>query len=253
MEAIFLHFDRGFDFFLSSVHGDKTIRLAPNRRASIKDIIESFGVPHTEVGKILVNGVEVDFSNIPRNSEIITICSISTPFDITRKTRLRPHPFDTIRFVADVNVGKLAKLLLMLGFDTEYSNGFSDDTVAEIAFRNKRVVLTRDTSLLKRKKVTFAKRIRQERPESQLKEVLEYFGLDKGPFEFLSRCTTCNKKLQPIKKQTIVHRLEPKTRKYYDTFKICPGCCRIFWQGSHYEDMKNRFANDFLKPQHSAT
>ncbi|MBW1867151.1 MAG: Mut7-C RNAse domain-containing protein, partial [Deltaproteobacteria bacterium] len=175
------------------------------------------------------------------------ICSISTPFDITRKTRLRPHPFDTIRFVADVNVGKLAKLLLTLGFDTEYSNGFSDDTVAEIAFRNKRVVLTRDTSLLKRKKVIFAKRIRQERPKSQLKEVLEYFGLDKGPFEFLSRCTTCNRKLQPIQKQTIVHRLEPKTRKYYDTFKICPGCCRIFWQGSHYEDMKNRFANDFLR------
>lgn len=249
MEAIFLHFDRGFDFFIPSVHSGKTIRLTQSRQASIKDIIESLGVPHTEVGKILVNGVEVGFSHIPRSSETLTICSISPPFDITRKTRLRPHSFDMIRFVADVNVGKLAKLLLRLGFDTEYSNAFSDEAVAEIASRNKRVVLTRDTSLLKRKKVIFAKRIRQERPESQLKEVLEYFGLDKGPFEFLSRCTTCNRKLQPIQKQTVIHRLKPKTRKYYDTFKICPGCSRIFWQGSHYDDMKNRFANDFLRIQ----
>ncbi|MBI9092051.1 MAG: hypothetical protein JEZ12_22790 [Desulfobacterium sp.] len=240
MNAPILLFDRHFLFFLAARgHMSRRFTMAP-RRAAIKDMIESLGVPHTEVGAIRVNHQEVDFSFVPTTTEQIVIKAIPTPFDITRKTLLRPQPFDQVKFVADVNVGRLARLLLSLGFDTVYSNGFKDSEVAKIATREQRIVLTRDTALLKRKCIVFARRIRGEDPYLQLKEVLGFFGLARGKFDFLSRCTTCNCRLQPIEKQTILHRLEPKTKRFYTRFSICPNCCRIFWKGSHHGAMKER-------------
>jgi len=199
------------------------------------------GVPHTEVGGLRCHGETIDFSFIPGHGGHISILSIKPPFDVTKKDVLRPDPFDKIRFVADVNVGKLAKFLLRIGYDTLYSNRFTDAEVADIAAQDKRIVLTRDTALLKRKKIVFGKRIRQSDPYLQFKEVLNYFGIDKGPFDFLSRCTFCNIILKPVEKHKILNRLEPKTKKYYNEFKICPSCNRIFWKGSHHEDMKKRF------------
>ncbi len=240
MDAPILFFDRHFLFFLAA-RGHMATRFAMEpRRASVKDMIESLGVPHTEVGAILVNQKEVAFSFIPGNSEKIVIQAISPPFDVTRKTRLRPRPFEHVRFVADVNVGRLARLLLALGFDTVYSNGFRDSEVATISTQEQRIVLTRDTGLLKRKNIIFARRIRGEDPYLQLKEVLDFFGLGRDEFDFLSRCTVCNCRLQPVEKQTILHRLEPKTKRFYTRFSICPGCCRIFWKGSHHGAMKER-------------
>ncbi len=241
MNAPILLFDRHFLFFLAARgHMARRFTMAP-RRAAIKDMIESLGVPHTEVGTILVNHQEAAFSLVPKNSENIVIKAIPPPFDITRKTILRPHPFDHVKFVADVNVGRLARLLLSLGFDTVYSNGFRDSEVATISTREQRIVLTRDTDLLKRKCIVFARRIRGEDPYLQLKEVLDFFGLARGEFDFLSRCTTCNRRLRPVDKQTILHRLEPKTKRFYTRFSICPSCCRIFWKGSHHRAMKERF------------
>jgi hypothetical protein len=240
MDAPTLFFDRHFLFFLTA-RGHMTTRftMAP-RRASVKDMIESLGVPHTEVGAILVNQKEVTFSFIPGNNERIVIQAIPPPFDVTRKTLLRPQPFDHVRFVADVNVGRLARLLLALGFDTVYSNRFRDSEVAAISTQEQRIVLTRDTALLKRKPIVFARRIRGEDPYLQLKEVLDFFGLGRDKFDFLSRCTACNRRLQPVEKQAILHRLEPNTKHFYTRFSICPGCCRIFWKGSHYGAMKEQ-------------
>ncbi|MCP4114557.1 MAG: hypothetical protein GY737_04000 [Desulfobacteraceae bacterium] len=240
MNAPILFFDRHFLFFLASRGHMSRIFTMEGRKASIKDMIESLGVPHTEVGAILVNHREVDFSFVPHSNEQIVVKAIPPPFDITQKTILRPHPLDQILFVADVNVGRLARLLLALGFDTVYSNGFRDIEVARIAAREQRVVLTRDTGLLKRKRIVFARRVREDDPYLQLKEVLDFFGLAGSEFDFLSRCTTCNRRLRPVEKQKILHRLEPKTKRYYTRFSICPGCCRIYWKGSHHGAMKER-------------
>ena len=262
MSFLELRFHRAFDFFLSGDRrGEKAIHL-PNRGASVKDIIESLGVPHTEVGQLLIRTgqerpggegdcfAEVGFDHVPRDQEQIFVHPPVTPVDITRPTRLRPHPFHSLKFVADVNVGALARLLLALGFDTRYSNTFSDGQVADIADREQRVVLTRDTGLLKRKKVTYARRVRENRPEAQLREVLTFFGQDRGPFSFFSRCLACNVLLVPVEKQAIVHRLKPLTRKYYQQFKRCPRCDGIFWRGSHFDQLVRKIA--FLFPDGGA-
>ncbi len=241
MEPITLLFDKEFVFFLPSIGPGMPILHPCTGTSTIKDIIESKGIPHTEIGKIVTGNAEKNFSHIPDPGETVIVSSVKPPLDVTKPTILRPDPYDTIKFVADVNVGKLARFMLRMGFNTKFSNSFTDDQVADIASNEKRVVLTRDTGLLKRKKICFSRRIRSSDPYLQLREVLTFFGLDKGPFDFLSRCSFCNKKLVPVDKKLILHRLEPKTKLYYTIFKICPSCSRIFWKGSHHDDMKKRF------------
>lgn len=256
MELIF-HPD--LDFFLAPDHGSGRINPVTHRGASVKDIIESFGVPHTEVGGIEVcNGpvpdsepisctphkccdiAEAAFDYIPGPGDRIRVRPPNPPVDVTRPTRLRPRALETLKFVADVNVGGLARLLRLLGLDTLYDNGFSDEAVARIAGQDGRVVLTRDTGLLKRRMVVYGRRVRSGKSEEQLKEVLEFFGMEKGPFEVFSRCPACNHRLAAVEKKEILHRLKPLTRRYYHQFYRCPGCGRIFWQGSHVKKMREK-------------
>jgi len=207
-----------------------------DRRASIKDIVESLGIPHTEIGAIRVEKRPMDFSFIPEPEQRIRIFEVDTPFDVTKPSKLRPEPFQAVRFVVDVNVGRLAALLRLAGFDTAYDNGMDDTKIADLADQEKRVVLTRDRALLKRCKVVFGRLIRAVRPDDQLIETLQFFGLA-GPFRLFSRCMACNGTLEPVEKSALIHRLEPKTKKYFHTFKNCPGCDRIYWRGSHYDAM----------------
>ena len=209
------------------------------RKTSIKHIIESMGVPHTEIGKIVAEDKEVDFNYIPVNSQKITVLPIIPPFDVTKPSVLRPEPLQKMRFVVDVNVGKLALLLRMLGLDAEYSPKYSDKDILHFSREQKRIVLSKDTGLLECKQIVFGRHVRSVYPDDQLIEIIKFFGIE-GPFKFFTRCLRCNKKLAPVNKKDVLHRLEPKTKKYFDMFKICPQCRRIYWQGSHHEKMKIR-------------
>jgi len=208
-------------------------------KTSIKNIIESLGVPHTEIGKIVAADKEVDFNYIPANSQNITVLPIIPPFDVTMPSVLRPKPLQKIRFIVDVNVGKLALLLRMLGLDAEYSPKFSDKDILSFCQKEKRIVLSKDIGLLECKQIIFGRHVRAIYPDDQLSEVLDLFGI-KGPFKFFSRCLRCNNNLSLVNKKDILHRLEPKTKKYFNRFKICPQCNQIYWRGSHYEKMKDR-------------
>jgi uncharacterized protein with PIN domain/sulfur carrier protein ThiS len=203
------------------------------RRTSIKDLIESFGVPHTEIDIILVNGQSVDFSYIVQDGDRISVYPVFERLDISPLLRLRPKPLRTPRFILDTNLGRLARYLRLLGLDCLYRNDYDDDTVATLASEQQRIVLTRDRALLQRKIITHGYFVRAVHPRQQVKEVLSRLDLYRlvNPF---SRCTRCNGILQAVDKQLIEHRLEPKTRKYFDTFLICDTCSQIYWQGSHH-------------------
>ena len=212
-----------------------------HRRASIKDIIEALGIPHTEIGALKVDGLETGFEHIPSPGEKITVLPVKTPVDVTRSTKLRPTEFPEPRFIVDVNAGKLAMLLRMLGRDTLWSNSYTDSEVAALATGEQRIVLSRDRGLLKRKEIVHGRLIRSMHPDDQLQEVIELYGLNRSCR--FSRCLRCNQVLNPVPKEKILHRLEPRTRKYFDHFEICPGCERIYWKGSHWEKMCNRIKN----------
>ncbi|MGB5339805.1 MAG: Mut7-C RNAse domain-containing protein [Gammaproteobacteria bacterium] len=234
MARVQLRFYEELNDFLAPALRKVEFEHSFERRAAVKDMIEAFGVPHTEVEIILVNGVSVDFSYIVQDGDRISVYPVFESLDISPLVRLRPEPLRIPAFILDTNLGRLARYLRLLGFDCLYRNDYDDATVADIASREQRTVLTRDRALLQRKLITHGYFVRALRPRFQVREVLARFDLYRliKPF---SRCSRCNGTLQDVDKQTIVQHLEPKTRKYYDTFRQCSGCGQIYWRGSHYE------------------
>lgn len=206
------------------------------RQASIKDIVESFGVPHTEIGCLTVDGRETPFFHSGSNDDRVEVYPLRPPVDVLSPTLLRPDTLTSIRFAVDVNVGRLAGLLRMAGIDTFYRNYISDPELVELAVREGRIVLTKDKNLLKRKDLVFGYLVRESCPEKQLAEVVHLFGLKKL-LQPLSRCLRCNGLLRPVDKEQILDRLEPLTRKYYHLFSQCSECKHIYWPGSHLDKM----------------
>jgi uncharacterized protein len=204
---------------------------------SIKHMIEALGVPHTEVRLILVNGQPVDFSYIVRDGDQISVYPDFQNIDISPAINLQPEPLDAIRFVADVHVGRLAAYLRMLGFDTLYPDDYRDEELARLSSAEQRILLTRDRGLLKRNLVTHGYYVRETQPDRQLAEIVKAFNLGAKIMPF-HRCTACNGVLEPIDKERIADRLMPNTREYYDEFRICRTCGKIYWKGSHYQRMQ---------------
>lgn len=206
-------------------------------RASIKDMIEAIGIPHTEIDLILINGDSVDFSYIVNDKDDISVYPVFESFDISDVQHLREKPLRNPKFVLDVHLGTLAKYLRMIGFDTKYENDYSDDEITKISLKDKRTILTRDKGILKRNNVTHGYWIRNEDPESQLKEVVNRLNLKRLIKEF-ERCLECNTKLEKINKESVIDKLPLKVKKRQSEFWYCRKCDKIYWQGTHFERMK---------------
>jgi len=204
---------------------------------SVKDLIESMGVPHTEVDMILVNGESVDFSYKVSSADLISVYPVFECLDISDVQHLRAQPLREIKFVADVHLGRLVKYLRLLGFDTVYDRELSDSEIVNTSVSQRRIILTRDKGLLKNRKVTHGYWIRATDPRIQIKEIVSKFDL-KDHLKPFSRCLRCNSLIVDVLKDEIAYKLLPKTRKYYNQFQICPDCRRIYWEGSHYDKMK---------------
>jgi hypothetical protein len=207
-------------------------------RVTIKHLVESLGVPHTEVDLIIVNGDPVSFNHIVQNEDRISVYPVFTSIDINPIGRLQPLPLRQTRFVLDTHLGQLARYLRMLGFDCLYQNNYEDDELAEISGKQQRILLSRDRGLLKRNLVTHGYCIKDIDPRLQTLEVIRRFDLREiiHPFQ---RCLKCNGRLISVDKEDIVDRLNDDTRRFYDEFQICESCNQIYWKGSHYEHMEH--------------
>jgi len=216
-----------------------------DRKASLKDVIESLGIPHPVIDKLTVNSAEVGFNYILRDKDIVEATPLTPPVNPFVPTILRPEALDRIAFAVDVNVGKLALHLRSLGFDTVYGSNTGDDKLAAIAYSQKRILLTRDATLLKRKIIMHGYLPRTQDSTRQLIEVVRLYDLSRK-IKPLSRCIPCNGLLVPVSKETILDRLEPLTRKYYESFHICQECKKIYWPGTHQKKIIS-FIRDILK------
>jgi hypothetical protein len=181
---------------------------------SVKNLIETIGVPHTEVDLILVNSESVGFEHLLFGNEQVSVYPVFETFDISPIIRLRPKPLRKIRFIVDVNLGKLAKKLRLLGFDTYYRNDLDDAEIVSISIAEKRIILTRDIGILKCGNVTHGTWIRNDDPKIQLYEVIERLQL-KSLFKPFSRCSQCNSTLKRIKKAELKNRIPGDTFSYY--------------------------------------
>ncbi len=198
---------------------------------SIKDMIEALGVPHTEIDLILANGISVDFSCRGRDGDSISVYPVFESLDISSLICVRPDPLREPRFILDTHLGKLATYLRMLGFDTLYQNDCSDERLAHVSSQERRILLTRDRGLLKRRIVTHGYCVREVIALRQVVEILRRFDLFTSVTPF-QRCLRCNRELAAIEKERIEHRLPPKVRQCYDEYRICRSCDRIYWKGS---------------------
>lgn len=207
----------------------------------IKDPIEALCVPHTEVELIVVDGESVGFDYPLQAGDRVAVYPMFESLDISPLLKLRDKPLRQPRFILDVNLGKLTKRMRLLGFDCLYRNDYRDAEVVRIAVQEGRIVLTRDRRLLHAKVITHGYWVRAVLAEKQIDEVLRRFDL-RGSIRPFVRCLTCNGLLKPVSKSEVIERLEPKTRLYYEVFHRCTDCQQIYWEGSHVDDMRQRFA-----------
>jgi uncharacterized protein with PIN domain/sulfur carrier protein ThiS len=236
MSLVAFRFYAELNDFLRDAQKKTRFKIELNRRTSVKDLIESLGVPHTEVEIILANGKSVDFTYIVEANDDISVYPMFESVDITPILKLRDEPLRQTRFVLDCHLGRLARYLRQFGFDTLYRNDYSDDELAQTSADQNRILLTRDRSLLKRSIITHGYFVRAFDPREQLDEVIRRFDL-KGQIVPFGRCTRCNGIVKQVEKQDIVDQLEPKTRRYYNTFWQCTSCDQIYWEGSHVKHM----------------
>ncbi len=206
-------------------------------RTSVKDMIESLGVPHAEVDLILVNGISVNFSYLVKDKDDISVYPVFESLDITKLQHLRAKPLRKPKFILDVHLGTLAKYMRMFGFDTLYKNNYKDEEIIEISLKEKRAILTKDRGILKRSDVTHGYWIRSTKREEQIVEVIKRFDL-KEQIKELSRCLICNSVLRKISKGKVMERLPPKVKEYQNEFYFCANCDKIFWKGSHFTKMR---------------
>lgn len=232
MTRVKLHFYKELNDFLAPAIRNTEIIHNFERNASVKDMIESFNVPHTEIEVILVNGVSVDFAYIVQDDDRIAVYPYRENIKANSLLRLRREPLLLPAFVVDANLGRLARYLRLLGLDCLYQNDYEDKIVAKVAYEQHRIVLTRDRKLLHCKIIEYGYFVRAVIPKIQIKEILERFNLYRF-LEPMTRCTRCNGKLIETEKQQIGHRLQPLTNKYYDKFLVCSECEHIYWRGSH--------------------
>ncbi|MEW6218260.1 MAG: Mut7-C RNAse domain-containing protein [Thermodesulfobacteriota bacterium] len=241
MAALACRFLGDLPTLLTVPHDRGLVSRPLGRRTSVKDLIEAYGVPHTEVAALTINGQESGFAALLRDGDAVMVAPVQSPDDFFRPGCLRPALAAKPGFLVDINVGQLARQLRLLGLDALYDPRAGDEELAAQAAASGRVLLTRDRRLLKRKGVVFGRLIRAGAPEEQLLEVVRLFGLEEH-FQPLSRCLRCNALLQPVAKEAIEHRLLPLTRLYYHSFRRCPACDRLYWAGSHQEGMRRFLA-----------
>src|SRR4030042_1353824 len=228
MKATFTFIDE-LNYFLPHSRKNTPFSLEFEDHQSLKHLIESLGVPHTEFGQVCVNGQPGNPANRMHEADQVTVYPADTPLD--------GEPY----FILDNHLGQLATYLRMLGFDCLYRNDYQDDELSRVSSQEGRILLTRDRRLLMCKVITHGYCVHQTDPRQQVVEVLRRFKLN-GRVSPFRRCLRCNTQLEAVSKQDIIDRLEPLTKLYFEEFRICSSCKQIYWKGSHYSHMLEMIA-----------
>lgn len=212
------------------VAADLEFLLRPGRRArpvlvrcdgvsTLGHVVESIGVPLTEVGQLLVNGSPADRGYRLRPGDTVQVMAVS-----------RPQPLEEARFLLDVHLGTVARRLRLLGLDTAYRPDADDDDLIDEANAGRRALLTQDRGLLCRRRLWLGAYVRGADPDDQLADILSRFAPPLAPW---TRCSACNGILVAVSKADIEQDLQPGTRRTYDAFARCRSCGRTYWRGAH--------------------
>ena len=205
--------------FLKPAHRGGTVRVACDGASPLGHVVQSLGVPLTEVGHVVVNGGPVTPRYRPRGQDVVEVGPVA-----------RPQPVPAARFILDVHLGALARRLRLAGIDAAYPGDLDDNALIEQANAGRQVLLTQDRGLLRRRTLWLGAYVYGAHPDAQLADVLDRFAPPLAPW---TRCTTCNGLLSPVPKAEVAPLLQPGTRRTYQAFSRCQACGQVYWHGAH--------------------
>lgn len=224
--------------FLPERHKYRQFQYGLKTPITVREAIESLGIPFSEIDLILVNGQTVSPGHQLGENDYISVYPTFETLDISSLKVSHKPPLRITRFILDAHLGKLAKYLRMLGFDTLFRNDFEDSEIIDISVREKRIILTRDKHLLNAKKISHGYYVRSTEKHAQLREVVQKFDLY-SQFKSFSRCMSCNTELTPKKKSEISDKVPTDVIQNFEEFYYCPSCKKVFWKGSHFKRMES--------------
>ncbi len=156
---------------------------------------------------------------------------------------------DYLKFIVDNNVGKLAKWLRIMGYDTLFFDGSDDSGMIATALAEGRVILTRDTQIMRRRVITNGQLkailIKGDDPEPQMYQVINTLNLD-CQFRPFAICLECNQPLLERSKQQVKDLVPPYVFQTQSQYMECPACHRIYWRGTHWQAMTKKLES-FMK------
>ncbi|NUR43286.1 MAG: Mut7-C ubiquitin/RNAse domain-containing protein [Streptomyces sp.] len=195
--------------------------------STLGHVVESLGVPLPEAGALVVNGREVPTSYVPVAGDQVEVRPVARPQRV---------PGAPLRFLLDVHLGTLARRLRLLGVDTAYeSTDLGDPALAALSAAERRVMLSRDRGLLRRRELWAGAYVYSTRPEDQLQDILDRFRPELRPW---TRCTACNGLLKEATKDEVADQLHGGTERSYDVFAQCVECGRAYWKGAHHDQLE---------------
>jgi uncharacterized protein with PIN domain len=206
---------------------------------AVLDLIQAIGVPHMAVDLVLVDGRSVGFGTRLHGGERVAVYPVFERLDISPLVHLRPRPLRRTRFALDVHLGRLARDLRLLGFDSTYRRDWEDSELIGHALDEGRIILTRDVGLLKHRRVTHGYWLRNDAPDRQLDEIVEALDLARQARPF-SRCRECNGEIEPLAGESLGPGVDPAIRGRFERFWRCRDCRRVYWRGSHYQRLLRR-------------
>jgi uncharacterized protein with PIN domain len=210
-------------------------------KRSIKDAIESLGVPHTEIDIIIANGKSTDFEYILQDGDCFSIYPLFDRIAFPEILHLRRFPPYKKRFVADIHLGNIVKYMRALGIDVCFNMNDSPRDIIGKSNQEKRIILTKSIKLLKHKEVAYGYYVRPGPVETIIRKIIDVMKLEDDVLPF-SRCLCCNGVLVAIEKGKISERIPPRTRGIFDDYVYCETCDKIYWAGSHVIKMKKVLA-----------
>jgi uncharacterized protein len=215
--------------FLKPAHRTGPVLVDCDRVSSLGHVVQALGVPLTEVGRLAVNGRPVPPRYRPGGGDVVEVGAVD-----------RPQPVPAHRFILDVHLGALARRLRLAGIDTAYANDASDDALIEQANAEKRILLTQDRGLLRRRALWLGGYVYGAHPDDQFADVLDRFTPPLAPW---TRCPACNGLLSPVPKAEAEPLLQPGTRRAYQAFSRCGGCGQVYWRGAHAKRLEALIAS----------
>jgi len=222
--------------YLPKIYHKKEINYTFNSGSDIKEMINFFNIPPEKIDFIIVNGNSQGYDYVLKDLDFVSIYPAFESFDISEVQPLHKKPLRNLIFICDSHLGKLCKYMRMLGFDTLYFNNISKSKIIDISIKEKRIIVTRNYKLIKDCNVSHIVLIKSDNAKEQILEIISKLDLSES-IEPFTRCLKCNEIIESIEKQDIYNLLPEKTKKYFDHFYICKNCNKIYWEGSHYENM----------------